>query len=174
MRRTIFIIGIMVALFALSPLFAGEAKIAYFDSDRIRNEWDEWKNAQAKFDEIVAKWQDQAQKMEDEIKKMQEEYQRQELMLSEEKRIEKQRLIQEKQQKYQEFLASIFGQGGKADQKNQELTKPLYEKINRALTNIANKYGYTVIFDINGSSIAYIDPSLDITDELLQELKTEK
>ncbi len=157
----------------LGVAFGGEFRVAYFDSDRLRNEWDEWKDAQAKFDQDVANWQKKAQEMEQEIMELQEEYQRQELLLSEEKKQEKQMLIQQKQQEYQDFLASIFGEDGLAARRNAELTKPLYEKLNRALSKIAEREGYSVIFDINGSGIAYIDPSLDITDELLEQLKSE-
>jgi len=169
MRKSILM---AVALMALATLgFSREIKIAYFDSERIRNEWDDWRDAQAKFDQQVAEWQKKAQAYEDTINQLMEEYQRQQLLLSDEKKQEKEMLIAQKQQEYQEFLASVFGDNGLAAQKNAELTAPLYDKISRALSNIAERDGIDVIFDSQSSGIAYINPSLDITDELLQELK---
>ncbi len=169
MRRAqiVFLLAVLAA-----TALGREMKIAYFDSERIKNEWDEWKDAQAKFDQDIAKWQEEAQRMEEELNSLMEEYQKQELLLSDEKRQEKQMLIQQKQREYQDYLASIFGETGKAAQRNAELTAPLYEKLNSALAKIADRNGYAVIFDSASSGIAYIDPSLDITDELLQELKS--
>ena len=160
-----------IILFVVGFAFAREIKIAYFDSEKLRNEWSEWKDAQAKFDQEVAQWQSKAQGLEDEINAMLEEYQRQELLLSDDKKQEKQMLIQQKQQEYQQFLSSIFSDGGRAAQRNAELTAPLYEKINKALARISDREGYVVVFDAASSGIAYIDPSLDITETLIQELK---
>ncbi len=171
MRSRLFFSAILLLVGILS---AREVKIAYFDSDRIRNEWDEWKDAQAKFDQQVAEWQKKAQAYEDTINQLLEEYQRQQLLLSDEKKQEKEMLIAQKQKEYQDFLASVFGDGGLAEQKNAELTAPLYDKISRALSKIAERDGIDVIFDSQSSGIAYINPSLDITDELLQELKSMK
>ena len=170
-----FKLAIIAALISITAIaFPKEIKLAYFNSDELREQWDDWKDAQAKFDQDVANWQKQAQAMEDTINQMAEDYQRQELLLSEDKKQEKQMLIAQKQQEYQQFLSSIFGEGGQAAQRNAELTAPLYDKISQALSKIAERDGIDVIFDAASSGIAYVDPSLDITDELLQELKTTK
>ncbi len=170
MRGKFLLIAMILAILLCSFVSAAEVKIAYFDTERLRLEWGDWKDAQAKFDEDVQVWQQEAEKMEQEINQLMEDYQRQELMLSENKRIEKQKVIQQEQLEYQEFLSTIFGQGGEAEKRNAKLTKPLYDRIKEALAALANKYGYTAIFDVNGSGIAYVDPSLDITEELLSEL----
>ena len=169
MRKVILpvIIGLVFA-----AGMAREMKIAYFSSDKLREEWGEWKDAQAKFDQDVALWQEEAQNMETEIASLMEEYQRQELLLSEDKRREKEMLIQQKQLEYQQFLTNIFSEDGKAAQRNAELTSPLHDQISRTLSRMADRDEYTVIFDVAAIGIAYIDPSLDITDDLLNELKT--
>ena len=169
MRRILILSAIGIFSF-LS--FAREVKVAYFDSEKLRSEWGEWKDAQAKFDQDVAQWQQQAQKMEEDLNALMEEFQRQQLLLSEDKRQEKQMLIQQKQQEYQDFLSSIFGEGGTASKRNAELTAPLYARINKTLAAIADKEGYSVVFDALSSGIAYVDPTLDITEELVKQLKT--
>lgn len=171
MRKSTWLVTLFIML---SFIWAKEVKIAYIDSEKLRTDWSEWKDAQAKFDRTVAQWQEKAQALQDTVQQLMEDYQRQELLLSEEKRREKQMLIAQKQRDYQDFLTSIFGQGGLAEQKNRELTAPLLEKIKSALGRIADREGYTLILDIAGENIAYIDPTLDITDELLTELKKGK
>ncbi|RKZ32590.1 hypothetical protein DRQ33_05635, partial [bacterium] len=124
MKGKVIIITILLSIFVMG--FARDLNVAYFDSDLLRKEWGEWKDAQAKFDQEVAEWESKAQVMEDTIMQMMEEYQRQELLLSDEKKMEKERLITQKQQEYQEFLSSVFGETGLAAQRNAELTAPLY------------------------------------------------
>ncbi|MCD6595642.1 OmpH family outer membrane protein [bacterium] len=172
MRIKLIIIAVLISIAGMA--FPKEMKIAYFNSDELRKQWDDWKDAQAKFDQDVVNWQKQAQAMEDTITQMAEDYQRQELLLSEDKKQEKQMLLAQKQQEYQQFLSTIFGDGGQATQRNAELTSPLYDEISQALSKIAERDGIDVIFDAESSGIAYIDPSFDITDELLQELKSSK
>ncbi len=164
---------VFLAVFA-SIASAKEMSIAYFDSEKLRANWDTWKEAQAKFDQDVKEWQKQAQTKEEEIQALLEDYQRQQLLLSDDKKQEKERVIQAKQSEYQEFLASVFGENGKAAKRNSELTAPLYDQITRALAKIAERSGYAVIFDSNASGIGYIDPTLEITDDLVKELKVTK
>jgi len=162
----------MVLVIALSFTFAKDFKVAYFDSEQVMQNWGEWKDAQAKFDQNVLEWQEDAQEMEDSLNQLMEDYQRQELLLSADKKQEKQMIIQQKQLEYQEFLATIFGESGLATQRNAELTAPLYERINQSLSKIAEREGISVVFDGASSGIAYIDPSLDLTEDLVEELKS--
>ncbi len=167
--RRMLLLSMFLVIFG--TVFGREIKIAYFDSEKLRTEWDDWKDAQAKFDQDVVKWQEQAKQMEDSLSALMEEYQKQQLLLSDEKRQEKEMIIQQKQKEYQDFLSSIFGDNGKAAARNAELTKPLYDQINTALSKLADREGYSVVFDAAASGIAYIDPTLDITENLLKELK---
>jgi len=163
---------VMAILIIISASFAKEARIAYFDSNKLQGEWNDWKDAQAKFDQEMLKWQQDALELEEELTQLMEDYQRQELLLSDDKKQEKEMLIQQKQAEYQEFLASIYSENGIAFQRNAELTAPLFEKISIALSKIAERDGYSVVFDAASTGIAYIDPALDITEELIEELQS--
>jgi len=150
--------------------FAAELKIMYINSERIRKDYDAFADAQAQFDKDVAVWEAEAGKLEKEITDLKTELEQQSLLLSEDKRQEREKLIEQKQKEYQAYLADMFGTGGKAEKRNAELTSPLLQKINTSLVSIAKREGYDLILDISGGNIAYIDESLDITDMLLQEL----
>ena len=159
-------------LVALASAATAEIRLGYINSERIRSEYDAFQDAQAKFDKEVAGWEEEAGTMEQEIIDLQTELEQQSLLLSEEKKAERQKLIQQKQQEYQQFLSEIFGTGGRAEQRNAELTQPLLEKINQSLMDIAEREGYDLIMDVAGGNVAYIDENLDITDMLLEELET--
>lgn len=169
MRRVLFL---SVLVLAASMVFAADIRIAYYDSEQIREQWSEFRDAQAKFDREMIQYEEKADSMQKALIEMQAEYEKQYLMLSDEKRTEKEKLITNTQQEYQTFLQQVFGEDGLADKRNQELTAPLVEKISLVLQDLADKEGYSLILDASGAmnNIAYIDEQLDITDQLIQEL----
>ncbi|WP_417887412.1 OmpH family outer membrane protein [Zunongwangia sp.] len=54
--------------------------------------------------------------------------------------------------------------------KRNELTKPLYAKIDTALQEIIKEEGYTQVFHANSGALAYSEPSSDITEKVLNKL----
>ena len=169
MKRIIFALLVIAV-----TVIGADIRIAYYDSDQIRTEWSEFADAQSKFDKEIAELQVKADSMQTELIDMQTEYEKQYLMLSEDKRQEKEKLITDSQKDYQSFLQQIFGEGGLAERRNAELTRPLVEEISTVLQELADKEGYSLILDVAGvyNNIAYIDESLDITEEVIATLKS--
>ena len=56
-------------------------------------------------------------------------------------------------------------------QRQQELSKPVIEKIQQVIDKIAADNGYDVIIDIASSGLLYYNEKLDITDVILDELQ---
>src|SRR5690606_1835286 len=54
--------------------------------------------------------------------------------------------------------------------RRNELTKPLYEKIDGAMKQVIAEQKYTQIINANANSLAYADPEYDITDAVLAKL----
>ena len=54
--------------------------------------------------------------------------------------------------------------------KRNELTKPLYEKVNNAMLKVVQEEGYTQILHAGGASLAFSATRYDITDEVLTKL----
>lgn len=50
------------------------------------------------------------------------------------------------------------------------LLQPLYEKIGKALEEVAKAEGYTQILNVNNSGLAYLDPNYDLTNTVLTKL----
>ena len=161
----------MVAAVAITA-YGADFKVGYINSERLREEYSAFADAQAQFDKDVSNWESQAAEMENELIELKTELEQQSLLLSEDKKIEREQLITQKENEYREFLARIFGAGGEAERRNAELTSPLLERINNALMDIAKNQGYDLILDVAGGNIAYIDENLDITDLLLEELES--
>ncbi len=166
------IVGLIILALGSTALAQG-LKIGYIDSVRLRQEYKGFTDAQAKYDKEVAEWQKKADRLSKEVNDLQNELESQKLLLSDEKRREKEEELQKRRDEYQQYVNQIFGPGGKAEQRNVELTKPLLEKINAVLEKIANEGGYDFIFDAANGNIAYAKKEFDLTDILLEELEKE-
>lgn len=154
-----------------SSAFSQEGKIGFVDSMRLRAEFKEFTDAQAKFDQDVKTWQDEAAQMKKTFDSLETDLEKTSLILSEAKKKQKEDLVEVEKQKYQKFINDIFGPGGKTEKRNAELTKPILDKINLVLEKIATEENFIMIFDSVNGNIAYAKKSLDLTDLVLEELR---
>jgi len=166
----VFLTGIFFCLWTTST-FSQEGKIGYIDSIRLRAEFKEFADAQAKFDTDVKTWQDEIAKTDAVIDSIQDDLDKTSLMLSDAKKKEKEDNLESKKQEYQRLTTEIFGPGGRAERRNAELTKPILDKINQVLEKIATEDNFIMIFDSVNANIAYAKKTLDLTDQVLEELK---
>jgi outer membrane protein len=104
---------------------------------------------------------------------MAEELQTQSLMLSEEARTERQNKFMEKQQELDKFRRDTWGDGGKLQARNLELSRPILDKINSMIQKISQEDGYDFVFDASSANIVYALPEHDITDRVIDALKKE-
>lgn len=151
---------------------AGADKIAYIDSERIRNEYEGARDIQSQLEASVADWRTRAREMEGEIEGMITEYQSQKLLLSDEAADEKETAIQEKQFALEQFLNEVWGVGGLAVQREAELWQPVIEQINAILRQIGSEGEYAMIFDAATTGIVYAAPGIDLTQEVVDQLNT--
>ncbi|UCG94617.1 MAG: OmpH family outer membrane protein [Candidatus Aerophobus sp.] len=165
-----FFFILFIVLFIPSAVFSQEGKIGYIDSMKLRTDYKEFADAQAKFDQEVAKWQSEADSLKQELDSLEAEFNKQSLLLSEEKKEEKEKFIQQKKKGYTNYINKIFGPNGDMEKLNAELTKPILEKINIALEKIALENNYIMIFDAVNGNIAWAKKGLDLTERVLEEL----
>jgi len=150
-----------------------EVKIGYIDSARIFQEYKGMESISKQFNEEQTEWQLTAEEMLRELERLKSELESQRLMLTDEALRSKENEIRDKQREYEEFLQQVWGPDGQAARKNVELTKPVVDKINAVLEDLATEEGFTMIFDIAEGSVVYAKEGLDVTDLVLEELNKE-
>jgi outer membrane protein len=168
---SLMVIAGFVVLILSSSGYAQIAKFGYVDSDRIFAEFKEWGKAQEEFNIQYKAWDDEAKTMQKELDEIMTEYEKQKLILSTEKKKEREAVIDTKRQALDAFTKDIFGPAGTAERKNNELVKPLLEKINAAIERAATEGNYDFVY--NSSGLAYAKKEYDMTDKVLKLLETE-
>jgi len=169
--KKIVISGLMVLM--ATVVMAEDTKFGYIDSQRIFTEYQEYQDAQAKFEKEVETWNMQAEQMKQEIDELIVELESQSLILSAEKKREKEQYLAAKQDTLNQFVNATFGPEGKAERRMAELSKPVRDKILVIVERIAIENNYGIILDAGTVNIAYAKKSLDLTDEVLAELAVE-
>lgn len=165
----------LAALILLTATCAafGADRVAYINSDRIRLEYKGARDIQSQLEASVADWRAQAQAMESEIEGLIVELQSQQLLLSDEAKLEKEQAIQEKQVAYESFLNEVWGVGGLAARREAELWQPAFDKINGVLQVIGQEGDYVMIFDAAQMGIVYAAPDTDLTQQVIDRVNGE-
>ena len=165
-KHILFILGfVAVAGFTVSGRASAQMKIGYVDTDRILQEYKPFVDAQSEFKRFADEQSRMMSEKENVIKKLQDDYERQKLLLSETKKQELEKDIQARMSEYQKFYEET---NGKAQQKNQELSEPIYKDVNVVLERVAKTGGYDFVF--NANQVAYAKEEHDITQKVLDDL----
>ena len=178
MKKVFLISGVMIFFICSSMTFA-QAKIGYIDSQRILQTFQEFLDAKNKLEEIRGQYENEYQTKLKEFESLQKDIESQSLLLSEEKKQEKSRLLQEKAFELDKYRYDKLGPEGELYKKNIELTQPIIDKVNKVIQQIGKDEEYDFIFDAGSGALVHALPKYDVTDKVLEQLnkgvtKTEK
>ena len=166
-------LGAFLLLFAAAAQ-AVDLKIGFIDSERIFAGYQGTDEAKAEFQADIDKWSQELDTRRADLEKLNEEFQSQSLILSEAKRREREEDIQRKRSDLDAFVQEIWGPSGKVAQRNEQLTRPIVEKIREVLNEIGQAQGFSIIFDATDGNVVYANDALDLTDLVLTQLNEQQ
>ncbi len=163
----------VAVLVAFPALMLGQSKIAHINSEAIMQALPEAVDAQRSLDALVAQWETELQKMQDDWKKKFDEYDKKKLILTDQARADQEKQLRELDQGIADFRNRKFGQSGELFQKQNEVMKPIQNKMFQVLSEIAKEDGYDYIIDKSGDVlILYANEKNDLTQKVLQRMQT--
>ncbi len=174
-NKSLFLI-ILASLFFAGIVSSAQAqtKIRFVNSQRILDEYPAWKEVQKKVDDLKKQYEDEFQKKQQDGQALLDEIKNQSLLLSPEKKAEKEAQLQNLQLELEKFYYEKLGPQGEIFQKNQELSKPLFDKINTIIQQVGEEEGYDFILDSVQGVVLHAKEDWDITDRILEELNKTK
>ena len=165
--------AVVVCVLTLAATAAFGQKVAHFSSETVMQQLPEAQDAQRSLDQQVAQWEGELQKMQDDWKHKFDEYDKKKLILTEQARADQERQLRELDQSIVDFRNRKFGQSGELFQKQNEVMKPVQNKMFQVLEELAKDEGYDYIFDKSGDILLmYANPKNDITDKVLKRMQT--
>ena len=160
-----------VAILAGANPVAAQLKLGYIDSQKILEKYKEAQDAQKQLQELNKRWEDEAKNMQQELQTKLEDLESQALLLSDERKKEKETELQNLQIRLQQFQQEKWGAQGEVYSKRAELMQPVIDKINTVIKKIGTDEKYDYIFDVVNGNILHVSASQpDLTDRVLEEL----
>lgn len=168
MKKYFKVLFLGVALFVLSGVANAQMKIAYVNSAEILESMPESAKVKTNLEAYYNELQTQLQTMLTEYSNKVQDYEANQASLSNLVKQSKEKEIVDMENRIQQFRANAEEEMAK---KQEELLKPVLDKVQNAINAVGKEKGYTYIIDNAGGTIVYlgadaIDASMDVKAKL--------
>lgn len=164
-------VSITILLASLPVWLFGQLKIGYIDSNRIMQEFEEVRDAQAQLEKETRRLQVEYNTYVERLDSLNREFERQRLLLSNEKIREKENEIQTLYQATQAFQQQKFGPEGELYRYQAQLMAPVLDKVDAAVKKLGAERSFDYIIDAAGGALVYALPAHDLTTDVIAELR---
>ncbi len=162
---------VMYTLLAGSA-YKADFKIGTIDSPKILAEHADAIEAQSKIEAEQEQRRQQYQLKQEDLQKRSKQFENQSLMLSDAKKAEFQKELQDKQLEIMNFEQQHFAPGGSLEASWQAMMKPIVDQVHEVIDKIGTEQGYDIIFDNKDLTILYAKDEYDITEDIITALKS--
>ena len=174
-KKCLVVVMVLFAVAFCMPSFAAEGdqvgtptieRIGYVDLARALNEVNEGKTAKSSLEKEFKAKKSELDGMKDKIGKIREELEKKSQLLSQEalagKRDEYQRMFVEYQQKAKDYTEQLAMKEG-------EMTNKIIGKLRTVVEKIAQKDGYTFVFEKSQGALVYGPSNADLTSQVIKQ-----
>jgi outer membrane protein len=160
------VLFLMILGIFFAPALLSQVKIAYVNSEQIIAQLPEAQDAQKVLEDMQKAAVDSLQLMEKEYQAKGAEYQQQESMMTEDAKKKKALELQDLQARWQQFRQK---KSDEISKKRDELMRPIMEKIQKAIDQLAKDENLNFIFDKTSAIpvVLYGDAEYNLTNKLL-------
>lgn len=163
---------LLFAFLILPSISFAQLKIGYIDSDALMDQLPDVQDARQRLDAMIQEWQNELNQLEREWKTKYDDYEKRKLIMSEQTRAETESELVKLENQIAEYREKKFGTNGELFQKQDELMKPVQNKVFNAIKEVAQEEDLDFVFDRSGDiMILYAKEKYDITAKVLAKLK---
>ena len=149
-----------------------QLKIGYVLSERIRTEFEDFKEAESQLQLEYRKVQTEFDKMVLKMDSLKQDYEVKRLMALDKGESIKQELVQ-MERSIQTYQAEKIGPQGELMKKQAQMEYDILGKVKKAVDKVAINEGFDYIIDAS-VGLLYFKPKYDMTDDVLYELRNLK
>jgi outer membrane protein len=148
--------------------------VGYVDSDTILDNLPDAQDARQKLEALIQEWQNELRKMETDINAKRDDFEKRKLIMTEQTSIETEEEIKKLEGELSAYRDKKFGANGEVFQKQNELMKPIQNKVFNTIQQIALEEDLDFVFDRSGDIMfLYAKEDYDLTAQVLERLKLE-
>jgi outer membrane protein len=149
----------------------GVGKLAYVNTQAILKSTPGYAQAESTFTKELQTYRGEVQKLQASLDSSASDFEQQSVMLSPTQRAAKRKDLEGQQQKLEQRTQELQQ---RAASRERELLDPIQTKVNSVIEGLRASGNYAMIFDVSApnSGIVTADKSLDLTDKVIQQLKS--
>lgn len=167
------IAGLVCCLCVAAGVSTAQMKIGHVSTDAIIKQLPDAQDAQKQLDGLVVEWQNELNRMQQEWQKKLEDYDKKKLIMTESRRSDTEKELRELDQRVAEYRNQKFGQNGELFQKQNEMMKPVQDRVFKAIQDVAKEEGYDYVLDKSGEILMmYANEKHDLTPKVLEKLQS--
>jgi outer membrane protein len=164
----------LLSLLTFSAGLYSQQKIGYIDSKVILENFQDARDAQANLDNLVTKWKSELQILADSLLMMKDDFEKKKLILTENVRKQKETEISGLEKRISDFRQEKFGENGEYFRKQNELMKPVQDRIFKAIQDVAREGGYDFVIDRSTQLLlVYMNDKYDLTQKVIRKLESQ-
>jgi len=164
---------LLILVGAAAPVAAqaGAGKLAYVNTQAILKSTPGYAQAESTFTKELQTYRGEVQKLQSSLDSAASDFEQQSVMLSPTQRAAKRKDLEGQQQKLEQRTQELQQ---RAATRERELLDPIQSKVNSVIEGIRASGNDAMIFDVSApnSGIVTADKSLDLTDKVIQQLKS--
>ena len=167
-----FLAGTVLLVAALN-FGAAQQKIGHVSTDAIMKQLPDAQDAQKQLDALVVEWQGELAKLQKSWQDKFNDYDQKKLIMTDARRADAERELRELDQRISDYRSQKFGQNGELFQKQNELMKPVQDRVFAVIQDIAKEEGYDYVLDKSGEILLlYANDKNDLTQKVLQKMQS--
>jgi outer membrane protein len=165
--RTV-LVWVFASIFLCGPAFGQAQRFVYVDTEYMLGQMTEYQGAQSELKVLIERLKAEAEEKKEEIERLYRALKAESPLLTESMRKDRQEEIKDKEANLLAWQNQQFGPEGALQKRQQELIRPLQDKIFAAVQKYARDKSYDLIFDrAAGNQLLFVNPKFDKSNEIL-------
>lgn len=156
---------LIAALLLAANVSFGQSRIAFLDATKILKKMPEAVDAETRLDQLVVGWNKEIGDLEVDLKRKRDDYDRKKLIMTDAERSSVELDITDLKKRIDLLRMEKYGTGGELYKQQAELMKASYDKLLKAIEEVAldGKYDYVLDRSSKDNSILYTNAKFDIS-----------
>lgn len=154
----------------------GQSRIAYIDGTKILKRMPEAVDAETRLDQLVNQWNKEVADLEADLKRKRDDFERKKLIMADAERNAVEVDITELKKRIDQYRQDKYGANGELYKQQADLMKPAYDKLMKAIEEVALDGKYDYVFDRSSTkdySILYTNAKFDLSIPVAKKLGLE-
>ncbi len=161
---------LILCLFAMASPSLYSQRVGFFNSETIRQKFQEAEQAEQRIQTIVDEWKREIKAMQEQINKLEYEIKKNRLIWSDEERQKNETDLEKMVSKKSDYATDKFQPGGEFDKTVKQIQVPVEAKIYAAVQKVSAEEGFDIVLDQSVQPLAYANFKYDLTVKVLKEL----